>query len=41
MRFERVRVQVVSCEKLVEVGAVAFCKSGGLADVAHGDLQDL
>ncbi len=40
-RFKGIRIQVVSCEELVEVCAVAFCESGGLGDVAHGDLQDL
>ena len=39
--FERIRVQIVAREQLVEVGAVAFCKSGGLTDIAHRDLQNL
>ncbi len=40
-RLEGVRVQVVAGEQLIEVGAVALGESGGLADVAHRDLQNL
>ena len=39
--LERVGVQLVPRQQLVEVGAVALGESGRLADVARGDLQDL
>src|ERR1700688_4229234 len=33
--------QLMAPEELVEIGAVALCKSGRLTDIATGDLQDL
>ena len=39
--LKRIRIQVVPGQQLVKIGAVSFCESRRLADIAHGDLQNL
>ena len=39
--LERIRVQIVAREQLVEVRAIAFCQASRLTHIAHRDLQNL
>jgi hypothetical protein len=39
--FEFCRIDLVAPEQLVEVGAIASCKPGRLADVSTGQFQQL